>query len=175
MFSEEGSTDVALDISPSKGSILFLENERNLLLTLYIQPDDIPENTETFRLVLTSASGGATVNPAANQTEVPVIISANDAPLRFAQSNFAVDELDVTHDIEIDVLRGLESDGVTVTGPVQGGASVLVSVIPGSALEGLDYVARNQSLTFNSGVKKQKFHVTILKDEIPENAENFKV
>ncbi|XP_014663002.1 PREDICTED: G-protein coupled receptor 98-like [Priapulus caudatus] len=175
VFAEDGSEDVADDISPAQGSILFRAGEKNLLLTLYVQPDDLPENTETFRVVLNSASGGASINPAANKTEVPIIISANDAPLRFAQSTFAVDELGGTHDIEIDVLRGLEMDGVTPTGPVQGGASVLLSVIAGSAHEGLDYIARNQSLTFSGGVTRQKFRVTILKDDIPENAENFKV
>ncbi len=129
------------------------------------------ENEESFILTLESATGGATVESSANQ--VIVKIPANDAPLEFPVKQVTVPENQST--VEIEVFRGLGSDGITEVGPVNEVASVDWYLASGSAVAGKDYVDSSGTLTFQAGETKKKITVQLINDLVPEQAENFTV
>lgn len=58
-----GSSDpVSLDVLPSSGSFLFPAGVGQASLQLMILADDVSEMDETFTVVLTGSTGGATIN-----------------------------------------------------------------------------------------------------------------
>ena len=50
------------DVQQSAGSIIMAEGQRDAQIVLQILPDDMPELTEQFSLVLVRVEGGATLN-----------------------------------------------------------------------------------------------------------------
>ena len=129
------------------------------------------ENEETFTLTLESPLGGAIVDE--NAKTIVISIPANDAPLEFPLDQFEVPENQST--VEIEVYRGLESDGITTIGPVNEVVTVDWYLMPGSAAAGNDFVNDRGTLTFQAGETKEKIVVKLKEDQIPEAAENFTV
>lgn len=111
------------------------------------------------------------MEPSANQ--IIVKIPANDAPLEFSVKQVTVPENQST--VEIEVSRGLGSDGITEIGPVNEVASVDWYLASGSAVAGKDYVDSSGTLTFQAGETKKKITVRLINDLVPEQAENFTV
>lgn len=122
-------------------------------------------------MTLESATGGAAVEQSANQ--ITVTIPANDAPFEFPVQQVTVPENQST--VEIEVFRGLDSDGITEIGPVNQVASVDWYLASGSAVAGKDFVDNSGTLTFQAGETEKKITVQLINDQVPEQAENFTV
>lgn len=105
--------------------------------------------------------------------QIIVKIPANDAPLKFPVKQISVPENQST--VEIEVSRGLSSDGVTEIGPVNEQASVDWYLASGSAVAGEDYVDDRGALTFQADETKKTITVQLKNDDKPEQAENFTV
>ena len=129
------------------------------------------ESEETFTVTLESPSGGAVLDT--NADKITIKIPANDAPVEFPLSQISAPENQST--VEIDVYRGLQSDGITTTGPVNEVTTVEWYLVPGSATAGNDYVDARDTLTFQAGETKKKITVRLINDNLPEQAENFTV
>ena len=110
----------------------------DIVASIWLQ---IPEADEEFNVELTSVSGGATLN--ATSQSVVLIINTNDSPVRFAQPRYSFPENAGT--VTIEVLRGLDTDGLTPLGPSDQTVTVEYWFYSGSALVGVDCVATNTS------------------------------
>lgn len=131
----------------------------------------VPENEETFTLILESPTGGALVDTSGNQ--ITVKIPANHAPLEFPVDQLTFPENQST--IEIEVSRGLDVDGVSLIGPVNEVATVEWFLASGLAKPGKDYINNRGTVTFQAGETKKKITVQLIDDNLPEQAENFTV
>ncbi|XP_013407178.1 G-protein coupled receptor 98-like [Lingula anatina] len=171
-FDLSGSALVSEDITPVSGTLLFLEGESSKDLILTILGDNIPENDETFVVTLTSATGGASIN--LTQDRLQLVIPANDAPVRFTQGEYRVEETAMSIDLSVTITRGLTEDGQTFIGPITKDAYVYVTCISGSATAGQDFsCASNTSLVFQAGETSKSFTIQILPDDAAEIAEEF--
>lgn len=109
----------------------------------------------------------------ANADQIVIRIPANDAPVEYPLDQISVPENQST--VEIDVFRGLKSDGITTIGPVSEVTTVAWYLVSGSATAGSDYVDGRGTLTFQAGETKKKITVNLINDNMPEQAENFTV
>ena len=55
------SSSAGDDVTPTSGTLYFSEGEDYSEISIYILPDDIPENEETLMLQLSSPTGGAVI------------------------------------------------------------------------------------------------------------------
>ena len=55
------------DIRPQNGTLILEDGQRQGQINVQILPDERPELTEEFILILVYAEGGATINPEASQ------------------------------------------------------------------------------------------------------------
>lgn len=131
----------------------------------------IAENAEAFTVQLGSVTGGAKLD--SNTQTISVIISANDAEIRFPVRHYTVFENTTT--LAVEVSRGLLSDGMTQIGPLQEKATVTWFLMSGTAKPGQDYTDSKNTLTFQAGETKKTFIVTLKNDNVPEVAENFTI
>ena len=58
---------------PRNGSILIENEDRSGQIELRILPDDVPELTETYRLVLTKVIGGAEIDTRFNTSTFSIL------------------------------------------------------------------------------------------------------
>lgn len=131
----------------------------------------LAEDAESFTLALESPTEGAKLDT--NADRITIRIPANDAPIEFPIGQISVPENHST--VVIEVYRGLQSDGVTIIGPVNEAASVEWYLVAGSATAGDDYVDDRGMLNFEVGETKKNITVMLRNDVVPEQAENFTV
>ena len=62
-----GSSANVTDVRPKNGTLILEDGQRQGQITLQILPDDVPELTEEFSLVMTFVEGGAELNPQGSQ------------------------------------------------------------------------------------------------------------
>ncbi|KAK3711287.1 hypothetical protein QZH41_015002 [Actinostola sp. cb2023] len=159
------------DLVKTSGTVSFAEGQQVASLSLQVKPDNIPENAEVFTLRLTSVQGGAQLN--SSFSDLQIRIPANDAPIRFPVTYITVPENLTT--IQVQVFRGLQSDGITTVGNIQETVAVNWFVLPGNARPGKDFQDKNGTITFASGVTKVFININIINDNTPELAENFSI
>lgn len=73
-----------LDIAPTNGMLTFTEDQRVASFEVSAQPDDDPEDTETYTVQLQRVNGDARL--ASSGTTASVTILPNDDPIRFVTS-----------------------------------------------------------------------------------------
>ncbi|XP_069137444.1 adhesion G-protein coupled receptor V1-like isoform X2 [Argopecten irradians] len=155
------------DIIPRSGTVLFNDGEIKKYIKLEVMPDNFPEKEETFLVSFTGASQNARVST----TPQTVIIMANDAPVRFKQSEIRVEE---GEDIIIQVYRGIDSDGSNV-GSFGAIASVDYTILSDTAVAGKDFSGRNGQVVFEVGEVEGTITISILDDTDPEVEESFNI
>lgn len=128
----------------------------------------MPENLEQFIIDLVNVSGGAVLN--SSSSRVFLNIAANDAPVSFTQSILTVSE---ERTLTINVARGTNAAGLI--GDIGIVSTIRYRTVDGSAKEGLDYKQAAGVVTFNARETIKQVEITILRDELPEIAENFTV
>ncbi|XP_068693739.1 adhesion G-protein coupled receptor V1-like isoform X3 [Montipora foliosa] len=159
------------DFTHTSGVVTFEEGQSLANLPIIVKADNVPENDETFTLTLESPTGGSEIE--VNADEITINIPANDAPIEFPLDHILVSENQST--VEIDIYRGLDSDGITTIGPISEPATVDWYLEAGSAVPGSDYVDSRGTLTFKSSETVKNITVALLNDNEPELEENFTI
>ncbi|XP_029296357.1 LOW QUALITY PROTEIN: adhesion G-protein coupled receptor V1 [Cottoperca gobio] len=185
-YQTSGNTAVSgEDFAPASGRLLFTPGQTSQLVTLHIQDDSLPEDTEMFWLNITEVelvnvsavdytvrdSGLQLDQPPAigNISSLAVVILKNDNAegiLEFRQDyvNITVEEDAGT--VLIPVVRRVGSYGLVSAQFTSTGLS---------ATPDLDYILNNGSVTFVNGQNTSFINVTIIDDLDSESAEVFEV
>ncbi|XP_051546873.1 adhesion G-protein coupled receptor V1 isoform X1 [Myxocyprinus asiaticus] len=171
-----GPNPASEDLSPDIGNITIPPGRAVVVFSIMIQDDKLPEDDETFTVLLTEAAGGALLNP--NRSSVQIKISRNDAPVRFSKPTLVVPEnIGV---ISLTVTRGRTEDGFLI-GSDDRTVSVAYAVVTGngaaSATPLVDFVdlEKERMVVFLPGVHETELRFSITDDNIPEIAESFQV
>ena len=158
------------DVAPLQGQVVFEDAEASQNLSLSVLPDDIPESNEVFSVRLSSPTGGAVL---ANTDIVSmVMVLANDAPVRWAESVISVAE--GVGNVTLVLTRGIAADGTTL-GDISVETTVAVATSSGSASAGSDFTAVSTRVTFSPGSTSAQVSISILDDSTPEGDEMFSV
>lgn len=117
-----------------------------------------------------SVTGGGELSP--TNTTASLTIPENDAPIRFSQSQYRVEESDGV--VNITITRGLLEDGSQV-GPINEAITVVLSTIDinGTASPGQDYDTVLRAVRFDLGITTINEQITIIDDTDQEGDENF--
>jgi uncharacterized delta-60 repeat protein len=156
-----GSATAGSDYTSVSGSLTFLEGETRQTFTVPILNDFVGETNETVLLVLTNATGGATLGTIPNAT---LTILNDDSGVGFSSATYTVNEGVVGGSVLISVVR---------TGATNGTATVNYTTASGTATAGQDFSTRSGVLTFAPGATVQTFSVPIADDQLIETSEMF--
>ncbi|ELU13347.1 hypothetical protein CAPTEDRAFT_91039, partial [Capitella teleta] len=166
------------DLSPAQGTVAFKGGQSTQQLQLQVVADKIPENDETLLVRLTQAEGGSSVQSSGNRPQIDptrnqleVLIKMNDAPIRFTQMEYRVDELNYDQTLFVEVTRGIDDAAGGQLGPIEQPATVQYVILPVSCTPEEDFIAQNSTLVFSSGSQTARIAITILSDMLPEEEE----
>jgi hypothetical protein len=148
------------DYTATNGSLSFGANTNSLTITVPVTNDSTIETNETFRVVLSNASG-ATLLTTSNAT---VRILEDDSTLAFTTN--AVSVAESLTSVTLTVLR---------TGGTNYAATVDFFTTNTTATAGADYTSTNATLTFDPGTRQKTITVPLLNDSSVEGNETFKV
>ena len=150
------------DFTPNSGTLDFLDGESSKTVTIQTTEDVETENDETFEVVLSSPTSGATVG-SINTTTVTIL---DDDQLTDA-IEFSTDAMTVT-----------EGSTATLTvkrsGTLSGSASVSYATNSGSA-NGTDFTDTSGTLTFADGENSKTIEIQTTDDSSIESSEKFTV
>jgi Calx-beta domain len=158
-----GSATSGVDFSPVSGTLTFGDGVASQSFNVPIVNDNLVEGNETANLLLSGASGGATL--ASPSTAVLTIVD-DDSPVAGSLSFSSA-----THEVE----EGAGSRTITVnrTGGSAGTVGVTYATSNGTATSGSDYTTTTGTLTFATGETTKTFSVPILNDSEDESNETF--
>jgi Calx-beta domain len=156
-----GNATAGMDYLDVSMNLTFLANETNKTVAVPILNDGFLEGLETFRVILTNASGDAVLGVRTNAT---VRITDNDDGLQLELPSYFVNEDAGT--IKVRVLRRDDGDM-----PV----SVNYATSNSTAVAGEDYLAAAGTLTFAPGENLQPVTVTLLNDAVRETNKLFRI
>ncbi|XP_048838820.1 adhesion G-protein coupled receptor V1 [Brienomyrus brachyistius] len=147
------------DISPVQGLVVFKEKEVSKNLTIFSVPDQIPEYTEVFTVILLNATNGARLGNSLNAT---LQILKNDDPIYFAEPVLVrVQEGEIAN---FTVLRA---------GPADFVATVMYVVTHGGTSSG-DFIPKiNETLVFGINEWSKNISLATEDDDEPETDEEF--
>lgn len=163
----DGSATAAVDYQSSSGSLNWADGESTTKsFSVSIYNDGIYEGNETFTIILSSPTGGASLGSPGTAT---VTIIDDDPPppgsLQFSTSSSDVNEN-----------SGNLTVYVTRTNGNNGAIGVSYSTSNGSATAGNDYQSSSGSLSWTDGdIATKSLLISILDDSIYEGDETFTV
>ncbi|XP_038661208.1 adhesion G-protein coupled receptor V1 isoform X3 [Scyliorhinus canicula] len=150
------------DVYPVQGVVNFTNAESSKNITLQSLPDAIPEEIETFTVILWNTTGGAKLGSVLNAT---LLITKNDDPIYFEDPI---------------VLRVEEGSVANFTVARNGSVDFVAAVVYNVESEGTsnsdeDIIAlsENNTLVFEVGERTQNISVVINEDNVPETDETF--
>lgn len=145
----DGTATANSDFDEVSGILTFDDGTQTQQIVIPITDDSLVEANETFDVVLTTPTGGASLG---SPSTVQVTILENDVPgvLAFDSSTASVSEDGTSIDITVSRTNG--KDGVV---------SVDYQTSNGTAQAGSDYEARGGTLTFGNGIATQTISVPI--------------
>ncbi len=146
------------------------EGVASATINMSILADDIPERDEMFTLSLSNPTGGAAL--ATSGTVATITITANDAPVRWAESLVSVAE-DVGT-VQLQLTRGLTEDG-TMLGDLDVQTTVAMTTGSGSASANSDFTPVSTMVTFAPMATVVMVPISIVDDSNPEGDEMFTV
>lgn len=158
------------DLSPTEGQLVFSDGVGSIDFSIYVTPDDIPEDEESFTISLSNPRGGASL--ASSNTESVIIVEENDTPIQFAQAQYTVEE--DAGSVMITVTRGILDDGTEI-GNLTTETTVEYETESGMAVADVDFEHQSGTLTFPSGVTTQTILISITDDVDPEGDELFSI
>ncbi|XP_068103893.1 adhesion G-protein coupled receptor V1 [Hyperolius riggenbachi] len=155
------SNESTYDVSPTRGILQFKEDEMLKTISISSTPDEIPEETELFTVILFNPVGGARIGDVSTAT---LVISKNDDAVFFAEPIIVwIDEGQVAN---FTIVRSGSADFVS---------SVTYITVSGTAnaKDGdFNYIA-GKTLVFGIGQTMQKMSVSTNEDDTPETDEFF--
>jgi YD repeat-containing protein len=146
----------ASDFTATSGTLTFTSSQTTKTIVVATTNDNIHEYSETFRLNLTNATGGASISD--NQGAGTIV--DNDVAPSFSISNQTVDE------------GSAATFTITKTGLTSKSHAVSYTTNVNSA-GASDFVAKSSTLTFTSGQTSQTVAVTTNQDTTYENNERY--
>ena len=161
-----GTATPGTDFVTTNGTATFIAGDTQETMQVAIIGETDPENDETFTVVLTNATGDASI---ADGTGVGTIVD-NDTPP--PPVDITIDDVNTTEgdagQVNLTFTISLSAaDGNTVT--------VGYQTIAGSATADVDYVSTNGTATFLAGDTSEPVSVPINGDTDPESNETFTV
>ncbi|XP_010789716.1 G-protein coupled receptor 98-like, partial [Notothenia coriiceps] len=185
-YQTSGGTAVSgEDFAPASGRLLFSPGQTSEQLTLHIQDDDLPEESEMFLLNITDVEllnvsgvdysvreGGLQLDQPpdiGNISSLSVVILKNDNAegiLEFRQDYLNITVEEDVGSVLIPVVRRAGSYGLVSAQFTSRGLS---------ATPDLDFILNNDSVTFLNGQNISFINVTIIDDLDSESAEVFEV
>ncbi len=158
------SAEAGVDYIPGAGSISFLHGETEKQIHIDLIDDDLYEGNETFQLLITAVSEGATIaEPAA--TTVTILDDDPDSQrvsIHLDAVSYDVDE--TASKVTLTVVR---------TGDIEASASVKYKTLDGSAKKDRDYREFSGTLAFAPGVTRRTIGIEILDDGLYEEESSF--
>ncbi|MEX1264641.1 MAG: Calx-beta domain-containing protein [Actinomycetota bacterium] len=150
------------DYTATSGSLTFTSGQTSKSISVPVVQDALSEDTETFTLDLSNASGAPVTAPQGAGS------ITDDDP----DPAFAVDDVSITEGA-----AGTASATFTVTLSTAAGRETAVDVATsdGTATAGTDYTSTSGSLTFAPGETSQNFAVAVAGDLFFEGDEAFAV
>lgn len=156
----DGSAVAGNDYNAASGTLTFAPGDTTKTITVSTIDDNINEPTESFSVVLSAATGGATINGATGTGT----INDNDPAPSFTIGNAGP----VTE-------GGSLSFTVTKTGATSVPVDVYFATANGSAIAGSDYNAASGALTFAPSDTTKTITISTIDDAVNEPTETFTV
>lgn len=150
----DGTALAGSDYVPRVGTLTFPPGITNLVVPVVVHGDSEPEPVETLHLDLahpTAASVGRARATATIVDDDGILVDIADTEVR--EGDMGTVELVFP---------------LVLSTPSAARVVVDVSTAPGTAIPGVDYVARTAAVVFEPGTTRQTFAVTVLGDEIDE-------
>ena len=162
----DGTATAGSDYDATSGTITFAPGVVRQTIPIRVTDDNIPENSETFSVLLGVTSTNATLG---NPTTAVVTIFDNDgvgSTVQFNPTSYSAKET-----------PGKSTVNLTVTATRFGDPNTPITVnyttSDGTAMAGSDYERSSGTVTFGPGETQATISITILDDSLVENAENF--
>ena len=158
------ATGSVADLTPTAGSVEFADGEASQSFRLYVHPDNIAEAIERFRVELTSATGGADLNSAAQIAEVRI---ENDDLIQFESADAVTVSEGSTFSLT------LIRDGF-----LDREVSVRFRIVSGTATNGDDFQVTSpdsDTIVFSAGLASTTIDFDVVDDSVAEAAEQFLV
>jgi hypothetical protein len=157
----DGKAKAGEDYGANSGTLRFNAGEHWKSIEIPILNDGIREDSESFRVLLSNVSGGASLGPNSNSI---VTIHYNDLGFNFAQFTWTVDES--AGEAVITVLRQDDAGGT---------ATVDYTTIDDTAKAGLDYTSVSGTLTFALGQTNQTITIPVSDNSVRDDTKTFEV
>ena len=158
-----GTATANTDYTTTSGTLTISSGSTTGAITVAALGDTSYEDNETFTVALSSPSG-ATI-PAGQGSATGTILDDDGPALTISDATAAEGNSGTTN--AVFSVRLATTSAFTIT--------VGYATADGDAVEGIDYVAKQGTLTFNPGASTQLITVAVLGDTISENNETFTV
>ena len=150
------ATAAGLDYTPTNGVVNFAPGEVTKTFNVVINDDALVEGDETLNLTLSNPVNGVGATALGQATATLTLID-NDVQFTFATANFFVGESGTNGIVVIN--RSGDTNAVV---------SVDFATADGSAMAGLDYVGRTNTVVFGVGQVSAALLIPILNDVVAE-------
>ena len=158
-----GTAEADVDFSVASGTLNFADGETFKTLTIPIINDSVIDPNEVFTVVLTNATGGASLGEEATAT----VTIDDDEIAQPGQFNLEASTA------SFDENAGTVSLTVNRTGGSDGSVSVTYATANGTALAGSDYSEATGTLVFANGETSKTISIDIVDDTDFEGNETF--
>ena len=163
--SRNGTALAGFDFVAVSQVVRFGDGVTRQVVPVTILNDNLVEGDETFELILSTPTGGATLG---NQVVATVLIEDNDLPQRGA-IQFTTDTVTVSEDAGVLVINLARVNGS------DGAVSVRLRTVSGTAVAGEDFTAIDGVVTFAAGQTTQTVLLGIRPDLVVEPTETLQV
>jgi len=156
------TAQAGVDYEPASGTLQFAPGETSKTVDITIIDDALREDKESFRLTLSSPTGGISLG---TKSTSEVHINDNDPfPL-----------VSVTDSTVVEGDSGTTAAAFTVTLSTASGQTVTVGYRTFRFTQGSDYTDTSGALTFAPGETSKSFNVSVIGDTTPEPHESFDI
>jgi sugar lactone lactonase YvrE len=160
---DDGTAQSGADYTAVAGTLTFDSGETSKTFAVPIINDSFVENSENFRVRLSSPSFGSDLGSPSTAI-VTIVDNDGGSTVRFNPENYTVNEAAGTVTLTVIADRlGNASDQITVDYATRNGSAVS----PG------DYTAKTGTILFGSGETQKQITIAINNDITLENIENF--
>ncbi len=161
--SSDGTATAPADYTAVSGTVTFTGSQTTQTVSVPINNDTLDEPDETMTLTLSNPTN-ALIMP--GQGSATGTIQDNDAPP-------AISIVTAPPVTEPDTGTVNQTFTVTLSAASSLPITVIIHTVPGTASEGVDYVANAAQLSFNPGQTSKTFVVAVIGDTLYEGTENY--